>query len=90
MDTDIDTLKPLLTGMGFTEARIDAALGVLSGHDAEPVVELLTLTQLAKALGISTSTVLRIAPPHHWVGKRKRFRLQEVMDFMQDQQRAIT
>ncbi len=44
------------------------------------------LAELATVLGVCETTVWRINPPYYWVGKRKRYRLQEVLDFMQEQQ----
>jgi len=81
-------LDSILTGMGFSEDRINAALAVLKGNkEPEAVDQLLKPKRLANTLDISESTLRRIDPPHVWVGKRKRFRLKEVMDFMQEQRR---
>jgi len=63
-------------------------MAVLKGDDGQPVAgeALLTQKQLSDILGVSQVTIWRMNPPCQWVGKRKRFRLSEVMDFMQKEQ----
>ncbi|MBT3295727.1 MAG: hypothetical protein HN919_22225 [Verrucomicrobia bacterium] len=86
MSIAVETLKPLLNGMGFNEGRIDAAPAVLKGDDGQPVVDepLLWQKEVCSELNISHTTLRRISPPSYQVGGRKRYKLSEVLDHMAD------
>ncbi len=85
MRTREEELRAHLLGLGHSTERVDAAMNILmdGGALGDP---LLTPKQLATVLGVCETTVWRINPPYYRVGKRKRYRLQEVLDFMQEQQ----
>jgi hypothetical protein len=61
---------------------------VLEGDDGQQVVgePLLCQKEVCAALKISHTTLWRIDPPAYQVGKRKRYKLSEVMAYMQEQQ----
>jgi predicted DNA-binding transcriptional regulator AlpA len=80
-------LKSLLVDRGYPEDRVDAAIAVLGGDNRQDD-RLLTLKELCKALRVSETTVWRHNPPSHRVGARKRYKLTEVLEFMDDKHRT--
>ena len=85
-DTSIGEAQDALKDLGFSEDRVAAALAALQGNDSTgaPSDQLLTLKELCNELKVSETTVWRIMPPYHQVGGRKRYRLAEVLEFMED------
>ncbi len=77
----IETIKTVLKGLEYTPERVAAAVAALDGRDApngQPEI-FLTPKDLCACLKISTTTLWRMRPPHHWVGRRKRYLLPEVL-----------
>lgn len=86
-----DMLRNILCGVGCEPGRVDRALPVLLGNDdvtPAPPEPMLPSKRLCEQLDISTTTLWRLQPPCHLVGARKRYRLSEVLSFL-EQRRSI-
>jgi len=81
-----DQAADCLSRLGYDEQHVRSAVAALTG-DVDGIADgLLNAKQLAKALGVAESTIHRTKPPCQWVGKRRKYRLQEVLNFMQQRQ----
>ena len=85
-DVSVETVRPVLSAMGFPADRIAAALNCLRGLPAEATDSepLLTPKELCEQLKVSPTTLWRMKPPHQIVGQRKRYRLSQVLEFLKN------
>ena len=87
------TIEGILNALGFTEDRVTAATNILTSSEKlqKPREPLLSPAELKRHLGISTTTLWRLAKaglPFHRVGGRKRFELAEVVRFLDEKEKA--
>lgn len=86
------TIEGILNALGFTEDRVTAATNILTSEKLQKNREpLLSPAELKRHLGISTTTLWRLANdglPFHRVGRRKRFELAEVVRFLDEKEKA--
>lgn len=80
------SIRGILTAMGVSSARVDAAINVLEGKQSpeqnENTEEILTPQALCERLAISQTTLWRLAPPFIRVLGRKRYCWEEVRTFL--------
>jgi len=82
MNTRNEVLRAALDA---TPEQLTRALDSLMGAAPTPrsLEPYLTLRQLAKRLGVSTTSLWRWRVPGHRIGGRRRFKLSEVVEFLE-------
>ena len=82
--TRLETLYGMLKSIGFSDDRINAAIDALMGTTPNPNNEepLIFKQNVCNILGISRVTFQSINPPYYKVGKRRRYRLSEVLAYV--------
>ena len=83
------TVKNVLQQFGYEPDRVERAVALLEGASSQPNTDpLMASSSLCKRLSISSTTLWRLVQrglPFHQVGGRKRFRMSEVMQFLDGQ-----
>lgn len=94
-----ETIKSMLSMLGFPPERIKAGLDALNGRGSQPVQAegvggcddepLMTPQEVCERLKISITSLWRLRPPSIQVMGRKRFCWREVMDYLASREAAV-
>lgn len=82
--TRLQVLNILLSSNGYSDDRINAAIDALMGTTPSPGNDepLMFKQNVCDILRISRETFQSINPPYYKVGKRRRYRLSEVLAYV--------
>jgi hypothetical protein len=94
-----ETIKSMLSMLGFPPERIKAGIEALNGRGSQPVQAegvggcddepLMTPQEVCERLKISITSLWRLRPPSIQVMGRKRFCWREVMDYLASREAAV-